>query len=208
MSQHPYGTLFRQKLFDADQEFRDSFVGGLSNRSRSDRQHIKQEEDQNDTSYNLRFDRANIINSGFLEDHTEDEGLKMKYLSATDLNQFKTADIQPVPTSEIIEESYLRSRPIIDRPRELPRIDDRFTLVNYATRDLGDGSMGTLADFNDPDLHFPPLVEHPRNIPNIDRLDYDMVKLNQVPYTPRNFVSNESWTRGGVDSRQLDNDDE
>lgn len=205
MAQNLYGSSLRDKLYRADQEFREAFVGGLENRSGSDRQHVKGNEAQNDSSYNLRFAQASIKTGNFLD--VEDDGLKMKYLTASDLNQFKSSDIQAAPPpAEINDESYLRSRPIINRPRDLPRIDDRFTLVNYATRDLGDGSLGTYADLDDPDLHFPPLEEHPRSIPNVDRLDYDSVKFNQVPYTPVNFVSNESWTRGGVDSRNLDDD--
>lgn len=193
---------YRQKFFNSDRAMRDRYINAVNTRPGSDRENISADDRRDSLMYTLRMDLPTIPNAGdSLVDEDTDNGLKMQYLTSRDVNVFKTHLTEPTQLANSDEEYHLRTRPISSRPRDLPRIDDRFTLVNYTTRDLPADKQNIVPKF-DKYSSFPPLVERRKELPNIDRVEYQMVKLSQGPYDPSRYISSDSWTRGGRDSRQ------
>lgn len=200
MSFTDYATEYREKFFASDREMRQDTARGLYNRTGSDRDNIEADDRREAQLFQLTTNLPSIPNGGTsLLDEEEPDGLKLRYLSSRDLNVYKTHLVEPAKLANSDDEYRLRTRPIISRPRDLPRIDDKFLLVNYSTRDLPTNKQNMVTNF-DRDMAYPKLLDRQRELPNIDAVSYASTKLSHVPFDATNYVSD--WTRGGRNSRR------
>jgi len=195
-----YVNDYREKFFASDREMRKSTTDGMQTRPGSDRENVEADDTRSARMFNLRTNMPNVPNAGSSLVEEEPDGLKLRYLSSRDLNTYKSHLTEPAALADSVEESQLRAPPVIPRPRDLPRIDDRFLLVNYSTRDLPDGQQNMVTQF-DRDLLYPKVAHRHKGLPNIDGVSYASTKLSLVPYDATNYVSTD-WTRGGRNSRQ------
>lgn len=198
-----YPPEIQERVLASERESRNMFIGGMNNRTGSDRENIDADDKRASLMYHLQMDLPKIPRGGvsLVDDDLPDDGLKMRYLSSRDLNEYKTHLVEPTKIANSEDEFQLRVRPIISHPRSLPRVDDKFTLVNFATRDLPDNMQNRTPMF-DRDMAYPELLGRHKALPNIDGVSYESLKLSHVTYMPSNYVSSDSWTRGGRNSRQ------
>lgn len=198
MDTKQYPVNYLQKFFESDREMRDAYIGGINTRPGSDSENVAAANRRQSLAYDLRMNMPSIPNGGESLVDDEPADVKMRYLSSRDLNVYKTHLTEPARIANSDEEYYLRTRPVSSRPRDLPRIDDRFTLVNFSTRDLPTGKQNMIPEFD----KYTSLVERHKGLPNIDTVSYEAIKLSHVPFDASKYVSSDSWTRGGRDSRQ------
>lgn len=192
-------TEYREKFFASDREMRKDNTNAMHIRPGSDRENIEADDRRAAQMFYLSTNLPGIPNGGTTLVEEEPDGLKLRYLSSRDLNVYKSHLVEPTKLADSDEEYRIRTRPVISRPRDLPRIDDKFLLVNYTTRDLPTNKQNMVTQF-DREMSYPSLVARQRDLPNIDGLSYASTKLSQVPYDATNYISD--WTRGGRNSRQ------
>jgi len=204
MIRHPYSSNLKNKLISSENEWRNDRMDGLKTHIGFDEDHIAAKDSMVSAIATRRLHRPRV-NREPLATQTDD-ALKIRFLTDRDMNAYRTTSTLGRPPEKTNIESKLRKPERVNRPRQFGRIDDTHTLVNFATADLPEDARGVdVKTMNDEkDLRYIPLTERPLQLRNVDGLDYSSVKFYNNPLSPTDFVSDEPFTRGGINTRRVD----